>query len=167
MLAVIILVIGVLTRFADHAPNFTPAVALALFGGVYLPRKFALIVPILFMFISDLVIGFHNTMFFTWGSVFLISWIGIWVRERKNFPVFMMSGVASAVLFFIVTNLGAWPTLYPMTWQGLVECYVAAIPFFRNTFVSTIVYCAVFYGVYEFVASRVRHTRWARVLLTV
>ena len=166
MLAVIILALGVLTRFWDHAPNFTPTIALALFGGFYLPRKFALAVPMLFMLLSDILLGFHDTMFFTWGSVFLISWIGIWARERKSFPVILASGVASSVLFFVVTNLGAWPTLYPMTWQGLVECFAAAIPFFRNTFVSTVVYSVVLFGSYELIAARVRNTRLARILLT-
>ncbi len=166
MLAIIIVVLGILTRFTDHAPNFTPTIALALFGGVYLPRKYALVVPVLFMFVSDIFLGFHDTMPFTWGSVFVISLIGIWARERKSFPVLLASGVASSILFFVVTNFGAWPTLYPLTWQGFVECYVAAVPFFRNTFVSTVVYSVVLFGVYELIAARVRHTRLARVLLS-
>lgn len=166
MLAFIILVSGVLSRSFDHAPNFTPTIALALFGGVYLPRKYAFIVPVLFMLLSDVLLGFHDTMFFTWGSVLLISALGIWVRGRKTFPVFLGAGVVSSCLFFVIANFGAWPTLYPVTFQGLVDCYVAAIPFFRNTFVSTVVYSAVFYGVYELAANRVRHTRWAHVLLS-
>jgi hypothetical protein len=165
MLAFIILIAGALTRLTDHAPNFTPTIALALFGGVYLPRKYAVVVPVIFMFVSDIFLGFHDTMLYTWGSVFLISLLGWWVRERKSLMVFLGTGVVSSVLFFIVTNFGAWPTLYPLTWQGFVDCYVAAVPFFRNTFVSTILYCAVFYGVYELIAARVRHTRWAGVLL--
>lgn len=167
MLALLILLSGILTRFTDHAPNFTPTIALALFGGVYLPRKYTVIVPVMFMLLSDLVLGFHNTMFFTWGSVVLISLLGIRLREQKRFSIFLLGGVFSAVLFFIITNLGVWPTLYPLTWQGLVECFVAAIPFFRNTFVSTVVYCAVFYGVYELIARRMRNTRLAPFWLAV
>ncbi len=165
MLAVIILIVGVLTRFTDHAPNFTPTIALALFGGVYLPRQYALIVPLAFMMISDLFLGSHATMPFTWGSVLLISWFGLQLREQKNFPRVIGYSVMSAVLFFIVTNFGAWFQLYPLTKTGFVECYVAAIPFFRNTFVSTVVYSVVFFGLYEGVASRVKNTAWARVLL--
>lgn len=166
MLAVLILCVGVLTRFTDHSPNFTPTIALALFGGVYLPRKYTVIVPVMFMLLSDLLLGFHNTIFFTWGSVVLISLFGVRLREHKRFSSFLAGGVFSAVLFFIITNLGVWPTLYPMTWQGLAECFVAAIPFFRNTFVSTIIYCAVFYGSYELIASRIRNTRLAPFWLT-
>lgn len=167
MLAVVLLMLGVLTRFIDHAPNFTPTIALALFGGVYLPRKYTIIVPLLFMLVSDLVIGFHDTMLYTWGSVVLISLIGLAIRKYNKFSTFLFASVGSAVLFFVVTNLGAWPTLYPMTWQGLTECFVAAIPFFRNTFVSTILYSVILFGAYELIARRVRNTRWANIWLAV
>ncbi len=165
MLAVIILIAGILTRFTDHAPNFTPTIALALFGGVYLPRKYALVVPMAFMMISDIFLGFHATLPFTWSSVLLISWMGLKLRENKNFPRMIGFSVISSVLFFMITNFGAWFQLYPQTAAGLTECYVAAIPFFRNTFVSTVVYSVVFFGVYELVANRVKNTAWARVLL--
>jgi hypothetical protein len=165
MLAIIILVAGVLTRFTDHAPNFTPTIALALFGGLYLPRKYALIVPLAFMMISDVFLGYHHTMPFTWGSVLLISLLGLQMRERKNFPLMIGMSIVSAVLFFIITNFGAWFDLYPRTTAGLLECYAAAIPFFRNSFVSAVVYSVVFFGVYELVAGRVKNTAWARVLL--
>ena len=167
MLAFIILVVAVLSRFVDHAPNFTPTIALALFGGVYLPKKYTIIVPFIFMFVSDLFLGFHDTMLYTWGSVILISMFGAWMRPYNKFSNFLFAGTGSAVVFFIITNLGAWPTLYPLTWQGLSECFVAAIPFFRNTFVSTVVYSVVFYGAYEIIASQLKKTRWAQLWLTV
>ena len=166
MLAVVILTLAVLSRFIDHAPNFTPTIALALFGGVYLPKKYTIVVPFLFMFLSDLYLGFHDTMFYTWGSVVLISMLGVWMRKYNKFSNFLFAGVGSAIVFFVITNLGAWPTLYPMTWQGLSECFVAAIPFFRNTFVSTVVYSTVLYGTYEIVASQLKTTRWADRWLT-
>lgn len=166
MLAFVILAVGVLSRFIVHAPNFTPTIALALFGGVYLPRKYTIIIPVVFMFLSDMVLGFHNTMFYTWGSIVLISLIGVWMRKHNKLSNFLLSGVLSSVLFFVITNLGAWPTLYPMTWQGLTDCFVAAIPFFRNTFVSTVVYSVVLYGAYELIANRLKTTRWADRWLT-
>jgi len=165
MLAIIILIVGVLTRFTDHAPNFTPTIALALFGGVYLPRKFALIVPLVFMMISDMFLGYHHTFPFTWGSVLLISWIGLHIRDNKSLPRMVGFSTLSAVIFFIITNFGAWFDLYPLTPAGLMECYVAAIPFFRNSLASAVVYSIVFFGVYELVASRVKNASWARVLL--
>ena len=156
MLAVIILALAVATRFVDHAPNFTPTIALALFGGVYLPKRYTVITPLLFMLLSDCVIGFHDTMLYTYGSMVLISLVGLSIRKDTKFSTFLAGGVASSVLFFIITNLGAWPTLYPVTAQGFRDCFVAAIPFFRNTFVSTILYCSVLYFVYEILARRLK-----------
>lgn len=165
MLAVLILILAVATRFVDHAPNFTPTIALALFGGFYLPRKMAILVPLAFMLLSDLILGFHNTMLFTWGSVLLISMIGLKLRSNNKFSTFIFASTGSAVLFFIITNLGAWPTLYPVTWQGLTDCFVAAIPFFRNTFVSAILYSTIFYFTYEVLASRLKNNPRASVWL--
>ena len=115
MLAGIILLVGILSRFMEHSPNFTPTIALALFGGAYLPRKYTMIIPLAFMMISDIFLGFHFTMPFTWGSVLLISWLGVQLREKKNLPTMLGFGVFSAVLFFIITNFGAWFQLYPLT----------------------------------------------------
>lgn len=165
MLAVIILILAVVSRFVDHSPNFTPTIALALFGGFYLPRQWAVVVPISFMIVSDVFLGFHNTIFFTWGSVLLISVIGLRFRSKKSFTTYSLAGASSAILFFIITNLGAWPTLYPVTWQGLTDCFVAAIPFFRNTFVSTVVYSTILYGVYEMLANRLKESPKASLWL--
>lgn len=166
MLAFGILFLGIVSRLVFHLPNFTPVIALALFGGVYLKRSQAVYVPLALMAISDLVLGLHATMPFTWGSVLLISLIGLWVRNRKSVSTVLGSSLASAVLFFVVTNFGAWLTMYPLTSEGFRACYIAAIPFFRNTLVSTLVYSAILFGLYEAVALRVRNTRLASVLLS-
>ncbi|MBF0569726.1 MAG: hypothetical protein HQL18_03005, partial [Candidatus Omnitrophica bacterium] len=81
VLAMGLLVIGVLSRFLTHVPNFTPVLAIALFGGVYLRRSQALWLPLALMILSDLVIGLHSTIAFTWGSVLLVSLIGLWIRK--------------------------------------------------------------------------------------
>jgi len=57
-------------------------------------------------------------------------------------------GLAASILFFVVTNFGVWAldSLYPRTLEGLVICYVAAIPFFANTLAGTLFYTAVLFG---------------------
>ncbi|MFA5060283.1 MAG: DUF6580 family putative transport protein [Candidatus Omnitrophota bacterium] len=166
MLALALLAIGVISRLITHAPNFNPVIAIALFSGVYVSRKYAIILPLALMVLSDAVIGFHDTIFFTWGSVALIAAIGVWVRNRKNPATIIGSTLFSAVLFFIITNFGAWLSLYPMTQKGFIDCYTLAIPFFRTTLLSTAVYAAVFFITYELIALRVKDTRFARALLT-
>ncbi len=170
MLALLLLASGILMRLIPHAPNFTPVAAISLFGGVYLNRKHAILLPLSLMIISDIFIGLHDTVLFTWGSFVLIAVIGLWVRHHKSFGTILASNLISAVLFFVITNFGSWLSnlhMYPHTFQGLVSCYTLAIPFFRNTLLSCLVYSAVLFGLYEFVAARVKETRFARVLLTI
>jgi len=167
MLAFGILFLGVVSRLVFHAPNFTPVIALALFGGVYLNKRQALYIPIALMAVSDLFLGMHAVVPFTWGSVLLISLIGLWARNHKSTANIAGAGLVSAVLFFIVTNFGAWLAMYPLTVEGLQACYIAAIPFFRNTLASTLVYSVVLFGLYELVALRVKNTRLAPILLSV
>ena len=91
----------------------------------------------------------HDIMLFTWGSVLLISALGYFVREKKNFPALLASSIGSAIIFFIITNFGAWLSMYPHNLAGLLDCYLAAVPFFRSTLASTLGYSVVFFGIYE------------------
>lgn len=166
MLAFWLLVIGVVSRLVVHAWDFTPVIALALFGGVYLKKKQALIFPLALLAITDVILGFHETMFFTWGTILLIVAIGFRVRKNKSLTTVVAGGLASAVLFYITTNFGVWlvTDIYPMTLAGLTECYVAAIPFFRNSLAGTFIYGFILFGGYEAVAAWAKNTRLSHVL---
>ncbi len=166
LLALFLVIFGVLTRFMPHAANFSPVLAIALFGGVYLRRSQALWVPLLLMVISDIFIGLHSTIPFTWGSVLLASCIGLWVRREPAPGRILVGSVVSAVLFFFITNFGAWLAFYPMTREGLAACYTLAIPFFRMTLMSTLVYSAVLFLAHGLLARGVERTRWSTVLLS-
>ena len=166
MLAMGLIFLGVLSRLVIHLPNFTPVMAIALFGGATLNKRCAVIVPVVLMAISDVFLGFHDTILFTWGSAALIAVLGLWLRERKNFKNIALASLGSAVLFFVVTNFGAWLSLYPRTLAGLQECFLAAVPFFRSTLVSTMLYSAVFFGGYEISAAAIQKTRWAKIFLS-
>ena len=167
MLAIALIVLGIIARFIPHISNFTPVVAIALFSGFYLNKKYAIWIPLSLMIISDLFLGIHSVIIFTWGSIVLIAILGIIQQKRKSASVIAGSSLASAVLFFLITNFGVWLAgWYTHTFAGLVNCYSMAIPFFRNTLLSTLSYTAVLFGTYEFIAKRVRNTRFAFVLLT-
>jgi len=144
-------------RLLPHPPNFTPIAAMALFGGVYFAdRRAAFLVPFAAMYLSDLFLGFflydfgwfHGTMPFVYGSFALTVMIGLWLRQHRT--AWRMAGavLASAILFFVVTNFGVWAlgSLYPTTLDGLVAAYVAAIPFFHNTLLGTAVYTTVLFA---------------------
>src|SRR5215469_15693142 len=71
-------------RLLPHPPNVAPIAAMALFGGAYLDKKYALIIPLLAMFFSDLFLGFYKEMSVVYGSFFLIGLLGLWLRNHKT-----------------------------------------------------------------------------------
>ena len=158
---IIVIVLGAILRLLPHPPNFAPIAAMALFGGVYLNKRYALIVPMLAMAVSDVFLGFHSTIFFVYGSFLLIGLIGIWLKKHKNFQTVLGGAIASSVLFFFVTNLGVWlvGNIYPRTFIGLTECFTYALPFFRNTVFGDLFYVGIFFGGYELVTAYLKNFR--------
>ena len=168
MLAIALLIFGITARLLPHEYNFTPVTAIALFGGAYLSRRYAVILPLALMVISDIFIGLHDTIFFTWGSVILIALLGTQIKDRKTPAIVLGSSLVSALLFFIITNFGAWLSdLYPHNFNGLIDCYTLAIPFFRTTLISSVLYGVILFGSYELIAAAVKRTRFAKALLTI
>jgi len=162
MFALIIISLGILSRVAVHSPNFTPVLSMAFLGGMYLKGRQAVLVPLALMIISDLIIGFYPLIYVTWGSIVLISLLGLWLKERKSLVTVFSGSVLSAVIFFIVTNFASWLTLYPHTLAGLRQCYILAVPFFRGTIASSVAYSLVFYAGFEWVIKRCQITVLAR-----
>jgi hypothetical protein len=164
MLALIIITFGILSRIVLHTPNFTPVLALALFGGMYLKGRQGIWVPLVLMAVSDIAIGFHDTMVYTWGSILVISLMGLWLKNHKSFLNVTVGSILASILFFIVTNFGAYLSLYPHTWAGLQECYIAAIPFYRSMLVSTVAYSLVLFVGYEYLLKRRENFALTRLL---
>ena len=164
MLTFALVALGIFSRLLPHTSQFTAILAIAMFGGMYLRRTQALILPMALMIVTDIISGFHDTMVFTWGSMLIISFIGLWLRERKSFVTVVAGSIYSAILFFIITNFGAFLSpLYPHTWAGLQECYLLAIPFFRSTLVSTLAYSLILYAGYEWAIKRSHGTALAQL----
>lgn len=137
------------TRLLPHPPNFTAITAMALFGGAHFAdKRWAFFVPLAALFLSDLVIGLHPLLPVVYGSFAMIVWIGLQLRTRRRLLPIAGATLASSVLFFVVTNFGVWGlgSLYPRTAEGLIACYVAAIPFFRNTLLGDAVYTAALFS---------------------
>ena len=166
MLAISLIVIGILLRFVPHAANFTPVAAIALFAGVYLNKKQAFMVPLLLMVVSDLFLGMHNVVFFTWGSFMLVTFLGLALKNHKSFLGILSGAVVSSALFYLITNFGVWAMgWYPQDAKGLLNCYIMGLPFLRNFSLASLLYSAVFFGAYELIARKVANTKLAKVLL--
>ena len=150
-----LIVSAALIRVIPHWPNFTPIVALALFGGKEI-RSMLLSVLVVFgsMFLSDAILGFHPVMWATYLALGLIVLVGHFVKDRAS--SIALATIGSSFLFFVVSNFGVWISgwLYPRTVIGLSECFVAAIPFFGYSLLGDLFYSAVIFSIYQLVERR-------------
>jgi hypothetical protein len=139
-------------RLIPHPPNFAPIAAMALFGGAYFNKKWAaFLVPLAAMIITDLILGFHETMWAVYLSFALIVVIGMMMLKEKKVGNIFFASVISSVIFFIITNFGIWLSTpyYEKTGLGLVSCYTAAIPFFHQTLLSDLFFVGILFGLYH------------------
>ncbi len=139
-------------RLLPHLPNVSPVAAMALFGGAYFAdKRTAFIIPFVALFASDLILGLHNSMIFVYAGFALTVAIGFLLRNRVSMTNTAFAVVVSSVLFFLLTNFGAWMTsgLYAKTAAGLMQAYAAGIPFFQNSLLGNLAYVAVIFGGYH------------------
>jgi hypothetical protein len=155
-LVVGMILLGILSRLAPHPWNATPVMAIALFGGACLSKRASILVPLSIVAVSDGLIGWHDTIPFTWGAFVPTAMLGWWVRRRASAGRIVAASLVGSLLFFVITNFGVWlvGNLYPLTRAGLWQCYVAAIPFLRGTLAGDLVYTAIFFGAYALVTRR-------------
>ena len=152
-------VLAGLARLAQNL-NFAPVGALSMFGGARLRGWQAWLLPLALMAVTDPLLGGYSTATpFVYGSFLISVWIGSrFLRSTEN-PFRIGAAVAAGSLqFFLITNFGVWlrfPTSYAHTFQGLVNCYVAAIPFYGRTLVSDLLYSAVLFGLHAWLSRRV------------
>lgn len=156
IVAFLLIVLGVMTRLLPHEPNFTSVAAVALFGAVYLRPKYAILLPLVILVISDAVIGFDSFQgrAMVYGSFVAIGLIGLAVRRHKSFATILGGTVAGSVLFYIITNFAFFypPTMYPHDLSGIIASYYNAIPFFRNMLMGDLFYVGLLFGSYELAA---------------
>lgn len=141
--------LGVVTRFLPHPPNFSPLMAIALFSGAHFTHKRDSIwVPLLAWFIGDIFIGFHSLQPIIYALVVLMAMAGWLLRGNVKFWNVLGLSVSGSLVFFIVTNFFVWLTsgIYEHTWNGFIQCYIMAIPFFHNSILGDLFFNFVFFG---------------------
>jgi hypothetical protein len=162
-----VIITGALFRFIPHWPNFTPIAAMALFGGAYIGRKhLAFLIPFAAMFLSDLILGLHKDMWAVYLAFGLTVMIGTLIRSNIRFMTVAGAAVGSSVIFFLLTNFGAWlaSPFYPQTFSGLMQSYIAGLAFFNNgsygisfflnELTGAIFYSGLFFGVFALARQR-------------
>ena len=137
-----------LSRFIPHPPNFTSLIALSFYVPVLFGLKFIPFVILSFI-ITDIFIGFHSLLLFTWGSVGIIGLIS---RYLNFSSISRISGaLIGSFIFYIITNFGVWVNgMYGHDLEGLIACYTLAIPFFAYNIISTLLFSAVIETFYSF-----------------
>jgi len=142
--------IAILSRLIPHLPNFTAVTATALFAGRHFKNKIlAFAAPLTVMILSDLILGFYTISWFVYASFAAVVFLGQW-SQKMNVLIVLFSSLT----FFVISNFGVWLLGYPLTLEGFIACYTAAIPFFRNAILGDLFYAAILYYSFKWVERR-------------
>ena len=166
ILVMVIIACGIY-RLLPHISNITPVGAMALAGGMYFNKRIlAFIVPIITLYASDLIL--NNTVFasansgFVWFSDYMITVygaflltvvLGIVLTNKKASTKIIGGTLIASILFFFITNIGAWASplsIYPKTLSGLWTAIIAGVPFFRNTMLGNVIFIPLFVAFFEY-----------------
>ena len=156
-----------LYRVWDSRPmGFAPQIAMALFAGsVSKDKRFAFLFPILSLFVSDLLYqflysqglttikGFYSGQVSNYLVIASVTVIGFFINKNKIGQIFIGS-LVGAIYFFLASNFTVWVgggldinnQPYPRSLSGLLLCYTEALPFFKWSVISTLVFNAIFFG---------------------
>jgi hypothetical protein len=168
LLVLFILILAcALYRVWDSRPmGFAPQIAMALFAGsIIKDKRFAFLFPVLSLFISDLLYqflysqglstirGFYSGQWQNYLLIASITIIGFFINKNKVGQIFIGS-LAGAVYFFLISNFMVWigggwdinNQPYPGSFSGLMLCYTEALPFFKWSVLSTLVFNGLFFG---------------------
>ena len=153
MMFCLLITLGIYSRFAFlDWPNFTAVGAVALFAGYYFGRlALAAMVPIAVMYISNL----HESMpaydsdgvrLAVYGAFLIAVVLGHTLQKRLSLGRFAAAVLTPAICFFLITNFSSWIAMYEHTPAGMIECYVAALPFFRDKLTGDVLFAGLLFG---------------------
>ncbi len=168
MTAIIFVLIAIAARFAIaynpslHLWTIAPVAPALLFFGSRISRKYAW-APVAALAAADIVLckavygtGVSYDLLVTFAWYAAIVFLGGWLKSDAKPLKLVASALTSSASFFVVSNFAywiVWPT-YPHTWSGLMTCYAAALPFFRNTPVSDLLFTFAFFSIGALVENR-------------
>jgi len=136
------------TRLAPHPYNFTPVIALSFFLGAYLKDlRLAIAIPLIGMFLSDVIIGLYPSMWVVYLTLVGIVLFG-WKLDRPHMVQRVSLVLTCSIIFYLTTNFAVWAMtpMYTKDLAGLLQCYWAAIPFFRNAILGDLCYATILFG---------------------
>ena len=145
-------------RLLSHAPNSTPAAAVALFAGFLLARRAAAVgIVVAAMIVTDLFIGLHHVgmMVTVYAALTLPVLLRGVLRSKLSVIRVGLCAVSGSLVFFLTTNLAHWffMDMYDHTAAGLMACYASALPFLRYTMAGDLAWSGLLFGTYAIVLS--------------
>ncbi|MCW1930002.1 MAG: hypothetical protein KIH62_001640 [Candidatus Kerfeldbacteria bacterium] len=146
--AILLVSFGVIGRMlTEDMPNIETVTVATVLAAALLGGPWGAIVGLVTVAASDIIIGNTNILLYTWSGWVIVGAVALIVRYRgQHLPKALLqltgAGLLGNVAFFVWTNFGVWHIgeLYPHTFTGLVDCYIAAIPFFRTQLLSTLIF---------------------------
>ena len=167
LLTLILLFAGIFFRVLrvdlapETLPNFSPLMAAALCGAVFIPRWMGLMVPVVALLVSDALLNVHygvpvvsTLLLWTLPGYLIAVGLGCMIRERRGGLLAILGGtLVASVLFYLITNTGSWLGLaaYPQNFGGWIQSLTIGLPgysptwtFFRNSLVSDLLFAAFF-----------------------
>jgi len=168
---ILLVIIAALYRIIPGRPyGFAPQWAMAVFAGAVIKdKKWAFIIPVLSMFVSDLLYqvlymggltsmpGFYEGQWQNYLLFALLVFIGFAIKKLNLIQITLASFTAPTI-YFIVSNFLVWASNgstrgldRPKTFDGLMLCYTDGIPFYRMSVVATLIFSAILFGSYFFI----------------
>lgn len=145
--------------------GFAPQWAMAVFAGAVIKdKKWAFLLPLLSMLISDTVYqvlynngasqiwGFYKGQWANYLLFASLTVFGFAIARRITVARVLAASLAAPSAFFLISNFMVWigggGYSHPATFNGLILCYTDGIPFYKMSLLATPLFCAVFFGVY-------------------
>ena len=155
MLAVLFVVIAVAFRLLPHTFHVTPVAASLLFFGAKGPKRWAWLPVVLLagsdIYLTKVTYGMPLSPDLAVSFVWYAAMVGLGMLLRRKLAPARIFGasLAAAVSFFLASNFGVWAAwdMYPKTFNGLMACYVAGIPFFQREVLSDVIFTAILFAI--------------------
>lgn len=150
--------------------GFSPFIAIALFSGFIMKqRNMSFLLPLLALFISDAIIhvlylnnqfdfaGFYSGQWKNYLVLLAATLIGSALKGR-SYTSLLAGVIAGPTVYFLVSNFMVWQVnteaVYAKTFTGLMTCYEAGLPFYRNSLIATLVFLPVILLVYNYLTKK-------------
>jgi len=147
---------------ASWLSNFTPLAAIALCCAAYFPKKYKFSVPLVTLFISDVVINFRYgaplfdpQILIRYFAVVVVGIVGVMLQDRASLQTLLPASIVGSTIFYAMTNAFSWLSDpgYAKNFGGLIQALTVGLPqysatpswmFFRNSIISDLLFTLLF-----------------------